>query len=118
MDKQFSRVELARMLATTDLTMKQLGEHFGVSYEAVRKAATQGLGVDLAARRKKHGRKKAPPPRVLNADRLVEDLLTSRLSMKALAEKHEVALSTVYAYAKRENVDLKARLVDRSTLRH
>ena len=55
--KRFSRDELDTLLNTTSLSLSQIAERFGVTYESVRKAAVHDLGVDLLARQVRLSRK-------------------------------------------------------------
>lgn len=105
--KPFSRVALASLLETS-MSLPQIAQYFGVTYEAVRRVAVNEMGVDLKERKRVNKVKKKPCER-RDHSALVNDLLTTGVSVRKLAVKHEVADRTVYNVARREGINLKDR---------
>lgn len=103
----FSRFDLCLLLETTDLTIKEIAERLGVSYEAVRKAAINELKIDLVARRERLGKKISW--RTPHADAIKADLLSDELTVRQIAKKYDVGVVTVYEHARKHKVDFEAR---------
>lgn len=106
MRKKFSRVELKRLLETTELSIADVARQLGASYSYVYVVAAKDLGIDLRCRRQ------------AKYEPFIQDLLTTQDPIKALARKYDISLTVAYRIASREDIDLKQRQINRSEYRH